>query len=120
MIFKLRKRKVSKNSPTHRRNKRVYQTIVVIIIVFWITWLPLLVFTIYEEISTLKTQNSLTYAILRLLAGMNTVINPYLYGYLNTSVKLYYKKVYRKLPWYTTTNPEQFSMKVTIRRTNFY
>ena len=91
----------------NRRQLRVHNTLVTMILIFWITWIPQFVFTLIVELSLLENfkltiNDELIYALLRLFGALNTVINPLLYGYLNSTFRKYYKKFYRKLPWYST------------------
>ena len=103
MLCKLQNSTRVLNLIQNRRQLRVHNTLVAMILIFWITWTPQFVFTLIAELSLLENfHNELIYAWLRLFGALNTVINPLLYGYLNSTFRKYYKKFYRKLPWYST------------------
>ena len=103
MVQRLKKRPLSISSKQNRRRKRVHNSLLAMILIFWITRLPQFIFTVYAEISALQTNSHLIFAILRLFGAMNTISNPLLYGYMNSTIRKYYKKIYRRLPWHSTS-----------------
>ena len=115
MWRRLRKRPPSTSAKENKRRRRVHRTLVAMALMYCTTWLPFFIYTIYVEIVPKGHNHYLTYGILRLIGATNAIFNPLLYGYLNSTFRKYYKKVYQKMPWYTTSNPPDLSLKVIYR-----
>ena len=116
MLKQLKSRPPSSNQSENKRRQRVHRTLLAMALMYFATWLPFFIFTTYVEVE-LNGHNHLTitYGILRLIGALNTIVNPVLYGYLNSSFRKYYKKVYQKLPWYTTSVPPDMPLKVMVK-----
>ena len=110
MVKRLRARPPSTNQKENRRRRRVHNTLVTMAVIYCTTWIPFFIFTLCVELANIKVH--LSYGILRLIGASNSIVNPVLYGYLNTTFRKYYKNVYRKLPWYTTSVPPEIALKV--------
>jgi len=58
---------------------------------------------------------ALTYGLLHLLGSANACLNPFLYGYLNENFRREYKTIYRKMPWYSQSQPNPSSVVLLVR-----
>ena len=115
MLKRLKSRPPSSNQLENKRRHRVHRALVAMALMYCTTWLPFFIFTIYVEVEP-NGHNHLTYGILHLIGAINAIVNPVLYGYLNSSFRKYYKRVYRKLPWYTTSVPPDMPLKVMFNK----
>ena len=113
MLKRLKARPPSTNQGENKRRKRVHSTLVTMALTYCLTWAPFFIFTLCVELASIKVH--LSYGILRLIGATNALLNPILYGYLNTTFRKYYKKVYRKLPWYTTSVPHQLALNTVVK-----
>ena len=112
MLKRLKARPPSTNQRENKRRERVHSTLVTMALVYCLTWIPFFIFTLCVELASIKVH--LSYGILRLIGATNALVNPILYGYLNTTFRKYYRHVYRKLPWYTTSVPPGIASGIAL------
>ncbi|TRY73362.1 hypothetical protein TCAL_06016 [Tigriopus californicus] len=113
IFFKLRNRPRSQHAENNNKRRRANMMIIAITLIFFVSWLPLNLFSFMIEIfphvirKYIEGSETVIYSLLHLFGLCNACINPILYGYLNENFRKEYKKIYRQMPWYSTSSHHQ-------------
>lgn len=79
---------------TRRRSERkVTRMVVVMVLVFFICWLPFFVTNMVNLIHIIPEASTTIYFIIVILTYLNSCINPFLYGFLSENFKQSFQKV---------------------------
>ncbi len=91
----------SQHAENMSRRRRANMLILAITVIFFVSWLPLNLFTFVMALSpkflrpVIEGMETVIYALLHLCGLSNACINPVLYGYLNENFRKEYKNIYR-------------------------
>eukprot|EP00095_Tigriopus_kingsejongensis_P003900 maker-scaffold296_size217904-snap-gene-1.18 protein:Tk03900 transcript:maker-scaffold296_size217904-snap-gene-1.18-mRNA-1 annotation:"NPYLR8" len=113
IFFRLRNRPRSQHKENNNKRKRANMMIMAITLIFFVSWLPLNLFSFMIEIfphvirKYIEGSETVIYSLFHLFGLCNACINPILYGYLNENFRKEYKKIYRQMPWYSTSSHHQ-------------